>query len=506
MIKHPVYFKERNLGQIINTNANDFDAVLSGDGNSIIYMTSLKFYDALFYSTKKDGGWSTPVNITPDIRSDGDYYPTGMSFDGTKLLLTWNDKFNSNLFISSLVDGKWTPAKKLPKQINTKYWESHASFSPDGETLYFTSNRTGGYGGLDIYKSTFDNTLKTWGSAINIGPVINTQFNEETPFICEDNKTLYFASQGHKTMGGFDIFSSTLKNNENWSEPKNLGYPLNTSDDDMFFLPLDDGIKGIISLAGQKDNFGGKDIYLIEIYSDKNPRPVEISGKITLNGAKPGENSHIQINIQKTPDGNPVTLMASGPDGLFSTIQKEPGTYHLSIKANGFEVKDQTFILPDDYSTGQLVLNENLKGLEINIQPIVLHNVYFDLNSSYLSKTAKANIKELVTIMKENPDLQVELNGYTDITGPIAFNKWLAKRRAERVGKFLEKQGIDKTRFSIIGRGPSNFLAINRGKNNTDAPAGRKFNRRVEVHIISTTNKAIVSEKPDIPENLKFKK
>ena len=109
--------------------------------------------------------------------------PTGMSFDGTKLLLTWNDKFNSNLFISSLVDGKWTPAKKLPKQINTKYWESHASFSPDGETLYFTSNRTGGYGGLDIYKSTFDNTLKTWGSAINIGPVINTQFNEETPFI-----------------------------------------------------------------------------------------------------------------------------------------------------------------------------------------------------------------------------------------------------------------------------------------------------------------------------------
>jgi len=506
MISHPVFFKVQNLGKSINTNANDFDAVTSDSGNSLVYISSLKFYDALFYSNKKNGAWSKPANITPDVKSDGDYYPTGMSFDGTQLLLTRNDKFNSNLYLSKLVDGKWTPVVKLPKHINTKFWESHASFSPDGKTIYFTSNRTGGYGGLDIYKSSYNEKSQIWLPAVNLGPVINTQFNEETPFICKDNKTLYFASQGHKTMGGFDIFSSTLMKNHTWSDPVNIGYPINTSDDNMFFLPLEEGIKGIMSLTNQKENYGNKDIYLLEIYSDKNPRPVAVTGRVTLNGQPPAKETGILVSIQKPDGGAPVSLTVRGSDGRFSTIENEPGIYKISFVSKGFQTNDQSFTLPSDYSLKQLVVNANLKSIEVKVQPVILPIIYFNFNSSFLSRDGKAKVKELAGIMKENPDLQIEIIGYTDNTGPKVFNNWISKRRAASVGNYLIKYGIAKNRFVSKGLGASNFIAINQYPDNTDAHEGRKFNRRVEIHIISTSNKAIISEKPEIPAKLKFHK
>lgn len=506
MISNPVYFDSQNPGPPLNTSGNDFDAVLSADQQSLIYISSLKFYDALFYTTKSGNSWSIPVNITPDIKSDGDYYPTGLSADGTQLLLTRNDKFNSDLYLSKLVDGKWTPAIKLDKHINTKFWESHGSFSPDGKTIYFTSNRTGGFGGLDIYKTTFDEQTAVWGTAINLGPVINTQFNEETPFICEDNKTLYFASQGHSTMGGFDIFYSTLKEDGSWSDPANIGYPLNSADDDLFYQPFDNGIRGLASFSGMKDNIGSKDIYFVEIYSNRNPRPVEITGQVTLNGAplKPGEQVEILVT---SPSGKTQNITASGPDGKFSLVEKETGSYKISLQSEGYHGSEQTVTLPFDYSAKTVGITADLQQIAVPVaEPVVLHNIYFNFNSSYIKGSEKSKVKELAEIMKNNPDLIIEVEGFTDITGPRDYNMWLARRRAEMVGKTLVKQGIDKSRIRTKGIGPEAFIAINRKPDNTDAPEGRRFNRRAEIHVVSTSNKAIVSEQPKIPESLRYRK
>jgi len=299
-MSHPIAYSVEDLGRTINNASRNFDAVVSGDESTLIYCTSLKFYDAVFYSQSpgKDGHWKAPRNITPEIQSDGDLYPAGISYDGKTLFLSKNDRFNSDIYVSHLVNGKWTKAEKIEKNVNTKYWESSATLSPDGKTLYFTSNKKDSYGGLDIYVSQWDETLSSWGPPQNLGPVINTQFNEETPFLSKDGKTLYFSSQGHNSMGGFDIFYSEKKADGTWSKPVNVGYPLNTTDDDLFFVPIVSRIYGYYSMFDPETTLGDQDIYRIEFYSDLNPRPVTIEGTVTFKGKQPGEHPAAQVQLR----------------------------------------------------------------------------------------------------------------------------------------------------------------------------------------------------------------
>jgi hypothetical protein len=208
LIKNPLNINEINIGKLINNEYSNIRPVISSDEKSLIYISRLKFYDAILYSTKEGEQWSTPINITPDLNSDGDFYTCFLSTNGKTLVLYKNDNFNSDIYISRLVGVRWSMPKKLNKNINSKYHETFASISSDGKTIYFVSSRKGGYGGSDIYKSQIDVNTNDWGEAINLGGEINTPFNEETPIICEDNETLYFSSQGHENMGGFDVFCS----------------------------------------------------------------------------------------------------------------------------------------------------------------------------------------------------------------------------------------------------------------------------------------------------------
>lgn len=213
---------------------------------------------------------------------DGDVYSTGLSRDGKELIIYRSDSYDGNLYSSRFVNGKWTPIKKLNDQINTKYWESHGSLSYDGKVLYFTSNRKGGYGDLDIYKATRDNImLDNWKNVQNMGPEINTPYNEETPFISEDGKTLFFSSYGHYNMGGYDIFYSNLLDNGKWSTPLNMGYPLNTTDDDVFFMPIKGGTFAYICRY-YPDNYGRTDVLKIELFSDQHPRKFLLKGVLSI--------------------------------------------------------------------------------------------------------------------------------------------------------------------------------------------------------------------------------
>lgn len=261
LIAAPVSFTEENMGAVFNDERSNFNPVISADGKSFAFMASMKFYDAIMFTKQVNSKWSTPVNITPELMTDGDMFISSLSADGRILFLSKDDNYNSDIYTSTFNGITWSKTLRLNKHINTRYWESHGNLSTDGSLLVFASDRPGGFGGLDLYISRKVNG--DWGPAVNLGPQINTPFNEDRPFLINNGKKLFFSSQGHRNMGGYDLFSSDLQQNDLWSEPGNLGYPLNTPDDNIFFMPTENGKSGYISRYKESDGFGMEDIYRI---------------------------------------------------------------------------------------------------------------------------------------------------------------------------------------------------------------------------------------------------
>jgi tetratricopeptide (TPR) repeat protein len=263
LIAKPVQYSEENIGELFNDEKANFSPLISADGKSFAYMVSLKFYDAVMFSRLIDGKWTAPINITPDLQADGDIYISCLSANGKLLFLSKSENDNSDIYMSTFDGTKWSKIAKLNKNINTKYWESHGFISESGDQLIFASDRPGGFGGLDLYISK--KVDGDWGPPVNIGPEINTQFNEDRPFLINNGKTLFFSSQGHENMGGYDIFRSDLQSNGLWSVPANLGYPLNTPDDNFFFMPIGNGHSGYYAIYKNLGGFGKEDIYKITL-------------------------------------------------------------------------------------------------------------------------------------------------------------------------------------------------------------------------------------------------
>lgn len=267
LTKTPTSIIESNLGKNINNNFDNINPLVSEDEETIVFVSELRFYNGIFSSKKRDGRWLPARNISLDFNSEYPLMPVYLTKDGNTLYLVSNDNDDFNLYTSRFNDGLWGPVEKLNNNINTSAAETHACVSDDGLTLYFTSDRKGGFGGFDIYTSSIDSE-GNWGPAENMGANINSIFDEATPFITEDGKTLYFSSQGHFNIGGFDIFTST-KQGDQWQKPKNLGFPFNTTDDDIFFFPLKNG--EIAYFPKFKDTgYGDNDIYRIQIFEKEN--------------------------------------------------------------------------------------------------------------------------------------------------------------------------------------------------------------------------------------------
>jgi tetratricopeptide (TPR) repeat protein len=263
LLSKPILYTEENLGSLFNDDKSNFNPLISADGKSFAFMVSLKFYDAIMLSKLINGKWSAPINITPELQSDGDMYISCLSSDGKTLFLSKDDDFNSDIYTSSFDGMTWRPTVRLNKNINTRYWESHGYMSEDGNQLIFASDRPGGFGGLDLYISK--KVKGDWGPAVNLGPEINTSSNEDRAFLINGGKTLFFSSQDHNSMGGYDIFRSDLRSNNLWSQPQNLGYPLNTPDDNFFFFPVDNGNAGYYSIYKESGGYGKEDIYKITL-------------------------------------------------------------------------------------------------------------------------------------------------------------------------------------------------------------------------------------------------
>lgn len=295
---NPVNIFKDNVGEVINTGGKTYRPIVNSDETAMCFMQEQKFYNAIMYSVMKDDGWSYPMNITPQVGSDGDMIPSSISSDGKELLLVRRtNSSNGNIYYSKKEGDFWSNAIKLGKNINSISNEDHASFSVDGKSIIFSSSRRGSLGELDLYisKRQEDNT---WGEAVNLGPKINSEENETSAFLLRGDSILYFASKGHFNMGGYDIFFTKKDKNGEWIDAINIGFPMNTTTDNSFYQPVADGNIGYIALFGDELNFGEQDIYRLEILPFSDPiAPLNSSFiqdfTIILEGSENGEKLEI---------------------------------------------------------------------------------------------------------------------------------------------------------------------------------------------------------------------
>lgn len=330
--KRPIDVDVENLGSVINTKYSETNPVVSPSEDFLVFSSKLPFYDAVFYSRKVNGKWITPINIMPELGVDDDCYPVCISDKGKELYFYRSDNYRGDLYVANFADGKWSKIRKLNSNINTKYWESHASISGDGKTLYFTSNREGSIGGLDIYKSE-RTTGDNWGPAVNLGPIVNSPYNEETPFVTSDGSRLYFSSFGHGTIGGYDIFYADKNPSGNWGKPKNIGYPMNTTDDDLFFCPVQDGSKGYMAVY-DKNGAGRFDIERFYVYTHENPRKYNITATIIApDGNKADRNMYVVL-FDKAKKDTVLKQKVTNGNIAFQTI---PGQYEVYVYSDNYQ-------------------------------------------------------------------------------------------------------------------------------------------------------------------------
>jgi len=315
-----MYFNEP-----INSPSDDYNGVISGNGLMMVWANSKTFYEAVYMSIRNNNQWGIPVLITPQIVSDGDLLPAGLSFDGTSLLLVKTDrKRNSDIWISHFNGSVWSPAEPLEGEVNSNANEDHASFSPDGRRIYFSSDRRGGEGGLDLWYSERQRD-GSWGKPVNMGEDINTDYDETCVFITPNGERLIFASKGHFNMGGYDIFRCELQENLSWSQPTNIGYPLNTTSDNTFYVPLNDGMQALYTRFSN-EAIGKLDLWYVEILDAED----FVSEGLTLAVDRPEiSQKDFAIILVNTETGEEIEVLYDAGTDSFKALAGEKSSYKV---------------------------------------------------------------------------------------------------------------------------------------------------------------------------------
>jgi Tol biopolymer transport system component len=368
LIKTPKEVIIENLGEGINTKYPDYSPVISLDEQTLIFTTRREgstndtklpngeYFEDIYTSTYQDEKWQKAVPIGTNINTRGHEATINLSADGEKLLIYKDDGGNGNIYISDLKNGEWGVPEYANSPINSPSWESHACFSSDNRVLYFVSDRPGGLGGRDIYKS-----LKLpngeWGPAQNLGDIINTKYDEDGVFIHPDGKQIFFSSKGHNTMGGFDIFTSIINDeNGNWSTPINYGYPVNTTDDDVFLITTADGKRAFFS-SDKAGGFGEKDIYMIK-FPEFEPRDATILlGHIINNSSESIANNKIFI-INTATNDTIQSLTATTATGKYGANLPIGAAYKTVYMVNGKEIYTEMIDVPK--GLGYIVLKKDV--------------------------------------------------------------------------------------------------------------------------------------------------
>jgi outer membrane protein OmpA-like peptidoglycan-associated protein len=498
LVKTPVNVKIESLEGTINTEYEEYVPIITAD-ESEIFFTSRRpnttggsmdiglgdFYEDIYYSKKEKGKWTSAVNLGTPVNSQFHDATVGLSLDGQKLFLYRdNKKGDGNIYFSEKQGEKWTDPKELPEPINSKYQETSACYSFDGSTIYFVSDRPDGKGGKDIYKATKD-AKGVWGNAENLGSVINTKDDEDAIFLHPDGKTLYFSSQGHGSMGGFDVFKSTYEKGK-WSTPQNLGFPINTSDDDVCFVLTASGDYGYYTSI-KPEGKGKRDVYKVTFLDELNkPKLTLLKGTIT--DKKTGTPLKATIEIYDNDNGKLIgTFESNSTTGKYMVSLPAGVNYGISVKAPGYLFYSENFNIAKDAAFKEVVKDIALDKLEVG-KKVVLKNIFYDYNKASLTTSSYNELGKVIELLNGNPKIKIEISAHTDSRGSDGYNDKLSQERAQSCVDYLLSKNIDKSRLIAKGYGKRQLLItdaeINKMPTEEDKELLHQQNRRTEFKII----------------------
>lgn len=509
-----------NLGAKVNSAAPEYSPMVSTD-ESFLIITSRransigelideyddKYFEDLYYSKfdNETGEWGDLVNFGEGVNTKGHDATSGLSPDGKTLFVyRGSQKGGGDIYSSKIEDKKWSTPKKLNSNINTDFQETSASLSSEGKKLYFVSERPGGQGKGDIYTSEWDPEKKDWGVATNLGSIVNSPFGEYGVYIHPDGVTLYFASEGHQTTGGSDIFYSEYKDGH-WNTPKNMGYPINTPDDDRYFVMAANGKTAYYS-SFRKEGLGENDIYRITFLGPEK-QPVlnademliastnyvsaekVIEAKVETRSSKMALLKGLILDYKtKLPVIADVEIVdnktgiivnefkADQADGSYVVSLPAGRDYGITVKSKDYLFHSENINLPDSATYKQYRKDISLQKIEVGSK-VVLRNIFFDSDKFSLRKESETELERLADLLKNNALMQVEISGHTDDKGAEEYNQKLSENRAKAVVEDLKKRGIKEERLTFAGLGESQPIATNATNE------GRQENRRTEFKI-----------------------
>ena len=477
---HSVPFKPVNIGPEINTANDEYLPVATADEGTLIFTRKINNNEDFYKSEMINGKWNTATYLSNQINTEK--YNEGaqsISQDGKYLFFTGCNRPDGlgrcDIYIAQKRGNDWGKPVDLNPPVNTSGWESQPSINADGRTLYFVSNRKGGYGGYDIWKSRLGE--KGWGEPENLGPNINTPYNELSPFIHPDDSTLYFSSDGWPGLGSKDLFVSRMDKDGKWQKPENLGYPINTSGDEGGLSLTAAGDYAFFSSDNLK-GLGGYDIYKFELPVKLRPHLVTYV-KGFVKDVKTKAPLEAAIEIIDLESNLPVYQDYSDDEqGDFLATLTSGKNYALNISKSGYLFYSENFSLKNYKIKSPFNIVALLSPIEIG-NKVILKNIFFDTNKFDLEKESKAELAKLIEFLGVNSTTRIEISGHTDNTGNHQGNQTLSENRAKSVYQYLVSKGIAPTRLVYKGYGETQPIASNTTEED------RAKNRRTEFMIIT---------------------
>ena len=487
-MKKPVPFNPVSVGSGINTVDDEYWPSITADGQTLMFTRQPNqvsnpgftgvVQEDFYISYLSDNTWQKAFNAGAPLNTIQNEGAQTLSSNGSYMFFTACNRpggiGNCDLYFSAFNNGKWSEPSNLGMPVNTKHWESTPSISADGRTLFFSSSRPGGFGGKDIWVSRL-NSNNQWTDPVNPGSNINTEGDEMSPFIHFDGKTLYFASDGWVGMGGFDLYVTRLMEDSTWTIPKNLGYPINTYNDEMGLIIESGGQKAYYSSI--RDKSKGKDIFSFNLYESVRPNPVSyMKGKVY--DKETGRLLKAEYELINLSTGKSIIKNVTDESGNFLVCLPSGYNYGINVNKPGYLFYSENFIFEGMHTVSEpyikkIILNPAKVG-----EKMQLSNVFYETDSWKLKKESLSELDNLVSLLSENKNLVMEIGGYTDSTGSDEYNNVLSEKRALTVVNYLIKQGISSDRLKSKGYGNTSPL----GDNVTIE--GRKLNRRTEAKII----------------------
>ena len=472
-------FAPKNLGSTVNSKMAEYLPSQTIDGKQLFFTRRVDTYNEDFFTSSgsRTGNWETSSPVKGSLNTPQSEGAMMISQDGEWLVFTGcyrSDSYGGcDLYISYRTPSGWSAAANLGPTVNSDQWESQPCLSPDKQELYFASRRLGGYGGSDLYVCKRQEN-GTWSAPINLGPSVNSPSDEQCPFIHADNQTLYFTSSYWPGYGDDDIFFVRKMGEGSWSQPINLGYPINTIDREGTLFITADG-KTALYAAERKDSYGLLDLYSFELKEKNRPYPTRyVQGKVT--DKKTGRGVEATLELTDLSTRQIITKVKTDSSGNYLLTLPSGRDYAFTVNQRGYLFNSDQYFLKNGMADSAAQKNIELQPIEKNAA-IVLKNIFFETNRFELSPASQTELDKLVTLLQENPTIKIEIGGHTDNVGKAADNLALSDHRAKAVVDYLLAKKIDPTRLSSKGYGMTLPVADN------STPEGRAQNRRTEMKI-----------------------